>query len=405
MSAPKILLIAIVLLVVAAGWQMAQYLALPQSIQQQVSRSDSFSGLLGMNTSVPQSSDLVDWKIETVAENLQVPWSIVFPNEQSLLFTERPGRIRSIIAGNVQEDPVYTFQDVRVSQEQGLMGLALHPEYDQNGFVYTCVSLPEGESYFVKVLRLKATNPTEPTSLQFDREVITGIAGARNHAGCALTFGPDEKLYISTGDALQRDQAKDPKVLNGKILRLNEDGSIPSDNPFPNSPVYSTGHRNPQGLAWHPNGSLYSTEHGPSVFDGPAGGDELNRILAGEYYGWPEVSHERTLSGAQSPLAVYTPAEAPASLLAYTGTHLPQFTDDLFFGALRGEGLWRVQIDPQDPTKILSQEKLFSGEYGRIRAVVQGLDGCIYFSTSNQDGRGRPAGTDDRILRICAEQM
>jgi len=252
----------------------------------------------------------------------------------------------------------------------------------------------------VKISRLKADVITAPTKLDFDIDVLIGIAGARVHAGCALTFSPDGKLYIATGDATQKGLAKDPKSLVGKILRLNDDGSRPSDNPFPDSLVYTTGHRNPQGIAWHANGSLYSTEHGPSVFDGPAGGDEVNRIVAGDFYGWPDVSHEKTQAGSRAPLVLYTPAEAPASLMAYSGKMFSQFANNLFFGALKGEGLWRLEIDPNNPDKISAQEKLFAGEYGRIRNVVEGPDGSIYFTTRNRDGRGDAAAEDDRILRL-----
>lgn len=380
-------------------WRGAQYLALPEQIQQAVQNTP----LLGERREV-SPAEPVDWQVQTVVSSVQVPWSLVFPTQDSILFTERSGAVRLWQAGSLQADPVYRFDQVRSSQEQGLMGLVLHPDYAQNGFVYSCVSIPDGENYEIKISRLRAEDPNQPSSLIFDTDILTGIAGARVHAGCALAFGPDEKLYVATGDATQRGLAKDPQSLVGKILRLNDDGSRPSDNPFENSLVYSTGHRNPQGIAWHSNGSLYSTEHGPSVFDGPAGGDELNRIIAGEYYGWPDVSHEETLAGAVSPLKVYTPAEAPASLLAYSGTMFPQFADNLFFGALRGQGLWRVELDPNNPDSVVTQEKLFHQEYGRIRGVFEGPDGSIYFTTSNRDGRGNPANEDDRILKLIPKE-
>jgi len=145
---------------------------------------------------------------------------------------------------------------------------------------------------------------------------------------------------------------------------------------------------------------LYETEHGPSGFDGPGGGDEVNRIVKGGNYGWPLVSHEKKREGTVAPLALYTPAEAPASLIAYSGKLFPQFKNNLFFGALRGEGLWRLVIDENNPDTITGQEKLLNREYGRIRDVAQAPDGTIYFSTSNQDGRGNPAASDDRIFRF-----
>lgn len=397
----KYLLLSLVLgAVLLTGWKAAQYLAVPEQVQQAVRHASPFASPVPTS----ESAEAVPWRVETVASNLEVPWSLVFPTSETMLFTERSGSIRLMRSGQVQDEPVYRFDQVRSSQEQGLMGLALHPDFSSNGWIYTCVSLPDGENFSIKVSRLRAVDPAQPARLEFDRDILTGIAGARVHAGCAVVFGPDQKLYVSTGDATQKGLAKDQNALEGKILRLNDDGSRPADNPFADSLVYSRGHRNPQGLAWHSNGSLYSTEHGPSVFDGPAGGDEVNRILPGEFYGWPDVSHERTAPGARSPIALYTPAEAPASLLAYSGKMFPQYTGHLFFGALKGTSLWRLEIDPSNPDAIAKQEQLFDGVYGRIRGVFEAPDGSIYFTTSNRDGRGSPSDQDDRILRLVPEQ-
>lgn len=187
-------------------------------------------------------------------------------------------------------------------------------------------------------------------------------------------------------------------------MRLNADGSIPSDNQFANSYVYSLGHRNSQGIDWYPGtNQLFSTEHGPSGFDGPPGGDEFNIIYPGKNYGWPEVSHEETDPKYIDPLIVFTPAEAPASGMFYSGTTFPQFTNNFFYGALRGEGIIRIQLDPDDITQVISYEKLDIGDLGRIREVAEGPDGFIYFSTSNTDGRGNPRPTNDTIYRIVPQ--
>jgi aldose sugar dehydrogenase len=192
--------------------------------------------------------------------------------------------------------------------------------------------------------------------------------------------------------------------LAGKTLRLNDDGSIPPDNPFVNQQgarpeIWSLGHRNAQGIAWQPDTGLqFQTEHGPSGFDGPGGGDEVNIVEKGKNYGWPTVHHEQSRDGQESPILVYTPAAAPASAMFYRGSAFPQFRGNLFFGNLKGECIIRVVLDGK---RVVSQERLIERTYGRIREVAEGPDGAIYFSTSNRDGRGSPAKDDDRILRLA----
>ncbi len=338
----------------------------------------------------------VPFTIEPVVQNLTVPWSIVFTSPKRMLFTERTGAVRVFENGQLREQPLYTEQ-VSTGGEQGMMGMTIHPRYSENKYVYLAYSTNSGGNIVVRVDRFTDTG----TRLQPDRTIIDTITAARNHAGTRLNFGPDGKLYISTGDASEGALAQDETSLAGKILRVNDDGSIPSDNPIRNSAVYSIGHRNPQGIDWHPEtGDLWSTEHGPSVFDGPAGGDEINLIVKGGNYGWPEVSHEESDPRFESPKLVYTPAVAPASGMFYSGKMFPQFKNNFFFGGLRGEGLFRVILDSADPSKVASWEKLPDVNFGRIREVAEGPDGSIYFSTSNQDGRGNPAEGDDVIYRM-----
>jgi aldose sugar dehydrogenase len=239
------------------------------------------------------------------------------------------------------------------------------------------------------VVRFRETGASlvEPTP------VVRNIPAARFHAGCRLRFGPDGKLYITTGDATDKNIAQDLKSLGGKILRVNDDGSIPKDNPWPNSPVWSYGHRNPQGIDWDPvSGLLYETEHGPSGFDGGTGGDEVNIIEKGKNYGWPVIHHRQTRAGMLAPLAEYSPACAPGSGAFWK--------NDYYFGCLRGEHLHRLVLDPKDRRRIVSEERLFTN-LGRIREVAAGPDGALYFSTSNRDGRGDPAKEDDRIFRVA----
>jgi len=338
-----------------------------------------------------------DYEVEEVATGLVVPWDIAFTSADRMLVTERPGRVRVIEQGRLLERPLHVFGEVVADEEEGLMSAVLDPDYQQNRFVYFSLAYQSGTHKFVKVVRLR----DEGERLADEFAVIEGIPAAAFHSGSRIRFGPDGKLYITTGDATDRNLAQDLDSLAGKILRLNPDGSIPDDNPIAGSPVWSRGHRNPQGLDWHPvTGELYSTEHGPSGFDGPGGGDEVNRIIKGTNYGWPLVSHQESIPEAKDPLLVFTPAEAPASAMIYGKDSFPVWRGNLFFGALRGEGIIRMVIDEGNPDKIVLFEKLARVNFGRVRTIAQGPDGYIYFTTSNRDGRGNPAPADDRIFRI-----
>lgn len=342
------------------------------------------------------SAESVDYQVEQVAINLEVPWSISFVDRETMIVTERPGRIRKIINGQVSE-PLITFSEVSNQSEEGLMGMVLDPNYDANQLFYVCLAYPKNGELVDKVVRLI----DEGETARVDQIILDDIPSARNHAGCRLIFGPDGKLYVSTGDATEGEIAQNLDSLGGKILRINSDGSIPDDNPVAGSLVFSYGHRNPQGLAWHPlTQELFSTEHGPSGFDGPGGGDEVNWIQAGENYGWPIVSHDESQAGMVDPLITFTPAVAPASAMFYSGVVFPQFANDLFFGGLRGQGIFRVRVNQQPPFEVIEYEKLDGIDLGRIRAVTEGPDGLIYFSTSNRDGRGNPSQTDDAIYRL-----
>lgn len=338
----------------------------------------------------------VGWKNEVVAEGLEVPWSIIFTSTERMLVSERPGRIREIVDGELNPKALYSFPDVVSIEESGLMGLAVDPDYEANNFIYACYTSQDQSGMFNRVVRMvDARNKIRP-----DAVVVDNIPSAKYHAGCRLAFGPDGKLYITSGDARQPQAAQDLNSLAGKILRVNADGSIPQDNPFNGSPVYSYGHRNPQGITWDATtGVFYESEHGPSGNDGPAGGDEINHIEAGNNYGWPLVSHDESLTGTQSPLMQFTPAIAPAAILFYSSGTLTMFQGKLLLGALRGEGLALISLAADDPNTIEKVEWLIE-DVGRVREVTAGPDGTIYFSTSNRDGRGSPRAGDDKIYRI-----
>jgi glucose/arabinose dehydrogenase len=344
------------------------------------------------------SEPAVQFRVETVAGNLQVPWAIAFTTDGRLFFTERPGRVRVIEDGRLRAEPLATISDVEPSGESGLMDLSLHPQFAANHLLYLTYAY-RGEGQLVRVVRFRETG----TGLTDRKVIIENIPAAQNHAGCRARFGPDGKLYVTTGDATDRELAQRMDSLAGKTLRLNDDGTVPPDNPFvgqkdARQEIWSLGHRNAQGIDWQPGTNLqFQTEHGPTGFDGPGGGDEVNIVERGKNYGWPTIHHTQSRAGLESPLLEYTPAVAPASAMFYRGSAFPQFRGNFFFGGLRGETIIRVVLDGR---RVVSQERLLEKKYGRIREIAEGPDGAIYFSTSNRDGRGRPAETDDRILRL-----
>jgi glucose/arabinose dehydrogenase len=345
-----------------------------------------------------QAKDQVSFRVETVIPNLEVPWSIVWAPDGRMFFTERIGRVRVYENGKLRPAPLFTVPDVEQSGESGLMSIVLHPQFASNHLLYLSYAY-KGQDQNVRVVRYRETE----SGLTDRLVIIENIPAAQYHAGCRLRFGPDNKLYITTGDATKRELAQRLDSIAGKILRLNDDGTVPPDNPFVGQQdarpeIWSYGHRNSQGIDWQPGTDLlFETEHGPSGFDGPGGGDEVNIVEKGKNYGWPVVHHTQSHPGMESPLLEYTPACAPASGMFYRGAQFPLFRGNFFFGCLRGVRLIRVMLDGR---RVVRQENLLEGKYGRIRDVAEGPDGYLYFSTSNRDGRGSPAADDDRIIRL-----
>ena len=351
----------------------------------------------GEVASAPQSG--IRFKVETVVSKVEVPWSIVWAPDGRMIFTERPGRVRVFENGTLRPKPLFVVPDVQSSGESGLMSVALHPQFSSNHLLYLSYAYPAGDGLRVRVARYREA----PEGLVDRKVIIENIPAAPAHAGCRIRFGPDGKLYITTGDSTRREIAQKLDSLGGKTLRLNDDGTVPQDNPFVGQKnarpeIWTFGHRNSQGMDWQPESNLmFQTEHGPSGFDGPGGGDEVNIVERGKNYGWPVIHHRATHEGMESPVLEYTPACAPASGMFYRGLALPQFKGNFFFSCLVGERIIRVATNGR---AVASQENLLEGKYGRIRDIAEGPDGFIYFSTSNRDGRGRPAPDDDRILRL-----
>lgn len=354
---------------------------------------------LAENEIVTTESGDARFRVETVAAGLEIPWAFAFLPGGGMLFTERRGRVRLVENGKLRAEPVYTVPDVEPSGESGLMDVSLHPQYAENKFVYLAYAY-RGDGQMVKIVRY-----------QFDGEkfvepktIIEAIPAAPNHAGTRARFGPDGKLYVTTGDSTDWSLAQKLGSLAGKTLRLNDDGTVPSDNPFAGqkdarAEIWSYGHRNAQGLAWQTGTDLmFQTEHGPSIFEGKGGGaDEVNVVEAGRNYGWPEIYGRQTREGMSSPLLEYSPACAPASGAFYRGAGFPAFRGNFFFGCLRSARIVRVTLDGRS---VVAREDLLKDVYGRIREIAEGPDGAIYFSTSNRDGRGSAAAGDDRIMRL-----
>lgn len=331
-------------------------------------------------------ADLEEGRVTTVATDLRIPWELRFLPDGGLLVTERPGRLVELAPGGARRAAVEVPGVVHTG-EGGLMGLALAPDFERSRAVYLCLTTRDGGSLGNRVVRYR----WEGGQLSGARVVLDGMAAASVHDGCRLEFGPDGLLYVTMGDAGDGDRAQERGSLNGKILRVRPDGAVPSGNPFPGSPVYSLGHRNPQGLAWDGQGRLWSTEHGPSGFS--SGRDELNRVRAGANYGWPRVTGDDT-APELTPPALHSGGDtwAPGDVAHRDGS--------LFWAGLRGASLYQARLPAEDDTSAPELIRHFRDDFGRLRVVRMGPEGDLWLATSNRDGRGAPRQGDDRIVRV-----
>jgi glucose/arabinose dehydrogenase len=262
-----------------------------------------------------------------------------------------------------------------------LLGIALSPNYATDNWVYAYYSTQTDN----RIVRFHLKETPQP--------ILTGLPVSTNHNGGRLAFGPDGMLYAGAGDATIRDRAQDLTYLGGKILRMKPDGGIPTDNPFPNSRVYSYGHRNVQGLTWDAKGQLYASEFGQNTFD------EVNKITPGGNYGWPNVEGQGNDPRFINPVTTFTTAEAsPSGAVFLKGGAIPQWEGTLFVAALRGQRLWHLTFNADG--SLAGREALLEGQFGRLREVVVAPDGSLWILTSNRDGRGTPVASDDRIIRL-----
>ena len=314
--------------------------------------------------------------VRVMASGLEVPWGVAFlPGGDALVSERTTGRILRLPAAGGRPREVMRLQGVDTGAgEGGLLGLAVSPDYRQDGLVYAYYTSADDN----RIVRFRLGGATRP--------VLTGLQRGLVHDGGRIAFGPDGMLYVGTGDAGNGAVAQDPESLNGKILRLRPDGGVPDDNPFPTSPVWSVGHRNVQGLAWDAQGRLWETELGENQ------ADEVNLIRPRRNYGWPQVEGRGDTAGGRytNPVVTWPTSEAsPSGAAVARGA--------LYVGALRGERLWRV---PLDGARAGEPQALLAGRFGRLRTVVVAPDGALWVTTSNRDGRGAPAEADDRILRV-----
>jgi aldose sugar dehydrogenase len=379
----KILIFSVaIILLILAGLGTYMYLGLGNSSTQLPQDTTNTIATNTPLTSQQPISTRPDTSVHVVAEGLNIPWDIAFLPDNEMLVTERPGHLVYFKTdGTKQNIPII---NVRQTGESGLLGIVLHPDFAENRLLYLYITQASNGALTNRVERFSFNNG----QLSDRKTIISGIPGAIYHDGGRMEFGPDEKLYITTGDATNENIAQNKNSLGGKLLRLNDDGSIPSDNPF-GTAIYSYGHRNSQGLAWDDEGRLWSTEHGRSGVR--SGYDEINLITMGANYGWPTIEGDATRSGMISP-ARHSGADdtwAPASALYWDGS--------LFFGGLRGEALFEAKLDGD---KVVSLKKHFFKEYGRIRTVRIGPDGMFYITTSNRDARGDVNDGDDKLLKV-----
>lgn len=339
--------------------------------------------------------------VEVVLDGLAIPWSVGWLPDGSMLMTERDGRLSVAAPG---ETTTTTLAQVPVtgSGEGGLLGLAVHPEFATNDWFYLYYTADAGAGLENRVERW-TYNGGAPA---LDQPVVEAIPARQYHNGGRLRFGPDGKLYIGTGDAGDPDLSQDPDSLAGKLLRVNDDGSIPADNPWPDSASWLIGVRNTQGFDWRADGRIVLTDHGPSGL-GPENGrtdhDEVNVAEPGDNLGWPEIYKCQKEEGMNAPSMTWARAMPPGGAAIYTGTEIPEWQGDLFIGVLGFDAdvghLHRISLT-DDGNVSLSEVYLRNAEgYGRLRDVVMGPDGGMYVTSSECDGRGT-CGPGDVLLRI-----
>src|SRR5687768_7786565 len=357
-------------------------------------------------------SALHDYRVTTVVPELVQPWSIAFLPGGDILITERPGRLRIVRNGKLVPEPVAGVPAVMHTSQGGLLEVMPHPSFASNRLLY--LSYSKAGATEAQATTVLARGRFENDRLADVQEIVTAVAQRRNHLSGKIAFDGRGYLFLSAGDRqsppqgdLEAHPAQDLSNHQGKIVRLHDDGRVPSDNPFVSRAgarpeIWSYGHRNVQGLVIHPEtGDLWANEHGPQ------GGDELNRIEPGKNYGWPVIGYGVNYNtglaihagthrdGMQQPVNVWVPSIGISGLMIYTGDKFPQWKGNMFAGGMNGQQLSRLTLDGQ---RVVSQELLVQ-RMGRIRDVRQGPDGYIYLVTDDREGKPTPVYRMEPVAR------
>jgi len=326
-----------------------------------------------VNPNPPNPADSAALTDKVLTDQLTLPWELVWGPDNFIWMTEKRGVISRVDPATGIASPVFTIDDVQISSEGGLLGMALHPQFESTPQVFVAYNYSNSGVYQEKIVRYNYNG----TTLTDPKVLLDNLSGGNIHNGCRLAISEDLKLFR----------------LNGKILRINLDGSIPDDNPFPSSAIWTFGHRNPQGLVFAA-GKLYSSEHGPDT------DDEINIIGKGANYGWPTVrgfcdkpeeSEFCANNEVAEPIKAWTPTIAPSGIDYYNAEGIPQFKNSLLVALLKGSKLLQLKLS-EDGSGIVQESEFLSDKYGRLRDICISPQGSIYICTSN--------GTDDKIIEL-----
>ena len=358
-----------------------------------ISKFILFCFLFQLHTSLAIAEEKTSFKVTTLVEGLEHPWAMAFLPDNRILISERPGRLRLVEKGRLHPHAITGLPEIAAEGQGGLLDVVLHPDYQDNGWIYFSYSADDVDGIGTEVARARLEG-MKLTNMEIIFRVEKKSEGGR-HFGSRLVFDRDNYLYISVGERGDRPRAQDVNDHAGSIIRLHDDGRVPKDNPFVGQrnakpEIYSYGHRNPQGMTLQPKtGAVWTHEHGPQ------GGDEINIIQSGKNYGWPVITYgvnygwgtkigEGTKKlGMEQPLYYWDPSIAPSGMTFYEGDKFPQWQGNLFVGSLKFQLLVRLELQNN---KVIKEERLLAGEYGRIRDVRNGLDGYLYLLTDKEDG-------------------